>query len=91
MAGSIRPIWDVIGNKKPLKSGFLFNASYQFYIPATTAPEVAAVAFCAAVGPDGVVGAVGVVEEVLPPPPPPPQAASANKQQITNPDLKSFI
>lgn len=68
------------------------SKDYRPYIDTAAAPDVAAVAFCAAVGPDGAgvgVGA-GVDEDELPPPPP-PQAASANKQQSTNPDLKSFI
>jgi hypothetical protein len=56
--------------------------SLNIYIPATAAPEVAAVAFCAAVGADGLGVGVGVaLEEELPLPP--PQAVIASNKAIT--------
>jgi hypothetical protein len=67
-------------NKKTRNSGFLNNYK-RHYIETAAAPEVAAVAFCAAVGALGVGVGVGVgvgsgvVPEVEDEPPPPPQAA----------------
>jgi hypothetical protein len=54
------------------------------YIDTATAPEVAAVAFCTAVGAAGVGAGAGAGFDALLPPPPPPHAANPKMVAITS-------
>jgi hypothetical protein len=48
----------------------LLKLTSKAYIPTATTADVLAVAFCAAVGPEGVGVGIGVEDELEPPPPP---------------------